>query len=77
MQIILSNRAVKAITQLNEPDKGRIKNAIAILPHGDVKKLKGYSTAYRLRVGNWRILYDNIDGRIEITDILTRGSAYK
>ena len=76
VQIIYSKQAVKAIDRINNPLKKHLKEAIEKLPLGDVKKLKGYSNSYRLRVGDYRILYD-LTERIEITDILPRGSAYK
>ena len=76
MQIEYSKRAVKAISKINNPFKKNIKEAIEKLPSGDVRKLKGYSNAYRLRVGRYRILFD-MNGKIEITDILPRGEACK
>ena len=77
MQIILSTQAAKTLAKVGEPTKSKIKTAISKLPAGDVKKLKGQSNAYRLRIGNWRILYDKTSNKIEITAILTRGFAYK
>ena len=47
--------------------------AIEKLPIGDVKKLHGLN-GYRLRVGNFRILFDR-DGNI--IDIDNRGQIYK
>jgi len=76
MKTIFSKRAVKALNKINNPFKQNIKEAIEKLPAGDVKKLQGYKNAYRLRVGDYRILYD-ISSAIEITDILPRGAAYK
>ena len=76
MQIKYSKQAVKAINRINNPTKQRIKVAIEKLPIGDIKKLQGYSNAYRLRVGEYRILFD-ISENIEITNILPRGEAYK
>ena len=76
MEIIYSKQAAKAISKISNPFKKNIKEAIEKLPAGDVKKLKGYTNAYRLRVGDYRILYDLSDN-IEITDVLPRGSAYK
>ena len=71
-----SKRAVKAINKINNPFKQNIKEAIEKLPAGDVVKLQGYKNAYRLRVGDYRILFD-MDEKIEITDVLPRGEAYK
>ena len=39
----------------------RIINAISQLPSGDVKKLQGNITDYRLRVGNYRIVFSKDD----------------
>ena len=76
LQIQYSKQAVKAISKINNPTKQRIKTAIEKLPAGDIKKLQGYSNAYRVRVGDYRILFD-INENIEITNILPRGEAYK
>jgi len=76
MKIVISKSAKKALEQLDAPTKQRIKKGIYKLPDGDVKKLQGYTNAYRLRIGDYRILYDFSD-KIEITNILPRGSAYK
>ena len=75
MNLIYSKQAVKAINRINNPFKQNIKAAIEKLPSGDVKKLQGYKNAYRLRVGEYRILFD-MSENIEITDVLVRGSAY-
>jgi len=76
MEITYSARAAKAISKISNPFKKNIKEAIEKLPAGDVKKLKGFANTYRLRVGDYRILYD-VNGDIEITDVLPRGAAYK
>jgi len=71
-----SKLAQKIIDRMNSPDKERIEKAIKKLPAGDVRKLKGFTNAYRLRVGDYRILFD-MDSEIIITNILPRGDAYK
>ena len=71
-----SRQAVKAIERISSPDKQRIRDAIDKLPSGDVKKLTGYTNAYRLRVGGHRVLFD-MEDKITITNILPRGEAYK
>ena len=76
MEPMYSKRAAKAISRINNPFKQNIKEAIEKLPSGDVVKLQGYKNAYRLRVGNYRILFD-MDDKIIITNILPRGAAYK
>jgi len=76
MEIIYSNRAAKAISKISNPFKQNIRAAIERLPAGDIRKLQGYKDAYRLCVGDYRILFDMTE-KIEITNILPRGSAYK
>lgn len=76
MEIIYTRQAAKAISKISNPLKKNIKEAIERLPAGDVKKLRGYKSAYRLRVGDYRILF-TLNVKIEITNILSRGSSYK
>ena len=46
--------------------------------HNNVTKLQGRN-GYRLRVGDWRVLYELHDGELVLlmVDVLPRGSAYK
>jgi mRNA interferase RelE/StbE len=77
MNITYLKQAVKAIERLDIPTKQRIKQGIIKLPDGDVKRLKGYTDLYRLRIGDWRVLFTMIADRITVEDILPRGDAYK
>lgn len=67
---------------LNKQDKAqrlRLYKAIYKLPNGtDIKKMKGYNL-YRLRVGDYRILYsiDEVVKIITIENIDNRGDVYK
>ena len=42
-----------------------------------IKKLKGYKTAYRLRIGDYRLGFFIEAGRIEVTRFLHRKEIYK
>lgn len=77
MQIEYKKKAVKYINSCDKPTKQRLKEAIEKLPLGDVKKLSGLETDYRLRVGDLRILFSFENDTITINDILPRGQAYK
>ena len=77
MEIKYTKDAVKQINAMDKPTKERIKTAIDTLPKGDIKKLKGYTTKYRLRVGTYRIIYDVQDNTLIIGAVLPRGDAYK
>lgn len=80
MNTILSPKAAKYLKRLNEPDKSRIIKALKKLelepPQGDIRNLVG-KDGYRLRVGNYRALFDIVDNTVIIYSIDPRGQAYK
>jgi len=80
MQVVLSPSSAKILERLNEPMKSRIVKALQKLaqepPQGDIKSLSGQD-GYRLRVGNYRILFGILDNTIIITNIGTRGQIYQ
>lgn len=43
----------------------------------DIKKLQGYKTFYRIRIGDYRIGMDHEKPKIVVMTILQRGSIYK
>lgn len=73
MQIVYERQAVKYIEGLDKPMKRRIKLAIEGLPLGDVKKLQGSVNDYRLRVGNFRVLFSVQCDIIIVKAVLPRG----
>ena len=77
MRITLTKTAQKQIKSLDKIIRNRIKRAILELPIGDIGKLQGYESKYRLRVGDYRVIYDQIGCDIEIRTVLPRGGAYK
>lgn len=78
MNITYSKKAVKAINSMDKPTKARIRSGITGIPSGDIKPLKGSPGSYRLRVGDWRILYSyQDDNTILIEKIAPRGGVYK
>jgi mRNA interferase RelE/StbE len=50
--------------------------AIEKLPKGDVKRLQG-RPEYRLRIGDWRVIFEMDATTITITLIASRGDVYK
>jgi mRNA interferase RelE/StbE len=50
----------------------RLRNDLA----GDVKRLKAFVPNYRLRVGDWRVLFEVDSQRIIVHDIKHRSQAY-
>lgn len=54
--------AARQIRKLNKTVQARLKTQIAMLsenprPHGS-KKLKGFENSYRIRVGDYRVIYE-------------------
>ena len=80
MNVVVSPRAAKFLKRLNEPQKGRIIKALEQLakelPEGDIKSLVGRD-GYRLRVGDYRVLFDIIENEIAVHEIEFRGQIYK
>ncbi|MGN0605826.1 MAG: type II toxin-antitoxin system RelE/ParE family toxin [Oscillospiraceae bacterium] len=76
MEIKLSKSFQKSFKTLDKPTKQRVKNSIEKLPLGDIKRLQGYSAMYRLRIGNYRVIFEMNNDIIYIKDILPRGQAY-
>ena len=73
--VTLMPRAMKALEKINEPYYSNLKSAIFSLaenprPNG-YRKLKG-RPGYRLRVADYRIIYDIIDNDL-IVNVITIG----
>lgn len=78
MDIEYSKRAIKDLKTLNEPIKSRIRSAIEKLPEGDIKNIVGKPNYRRLRVGDYRIIFEVIAPEwIIIRGVALRGQAYK
>jgi len=80
MRVELNNTAKKQYKKLNEPYKSRIAAALDKLelepPKGDIKKLQGRD-GYRVVVGDYRIIFDIEEDRIDVFKIAPRGQVYK
>jgi len=72
-----SKQAAKFLDSQNGDAYSRITSAIGKLPKGDVKKLKGTKNRYRLRVGDYRIIFARTGELIFIENIDNRGQVYK
>ena len=78
MYIVYSKAAVKTIAAMDRKTKQRIKEAVENIPGGDIKPLRGSSTLYRLRIGNWRIVFSYPNSETVLIDrIAPRGDVYK
>lgn len=76
MEIYYSKRAEKFLKKQDSVTRNRIRTAIHNLPAGDVKKLHGVNS-YRLRVGDYRVIFDKDGNILYIERIDNRGQIYK
>lgn len=76
MEIRYSKQAAKFLLKQPKHTQQRIITAINKLPSGDVKKMQGESL-YRLRVGDFRILFSKTGEILMIEKIGNRGEVYK
>ena len=79
MKFDFSNDAMKEIGKLDANTAGRIFKGVMGLPDkGDIKPLGGnHAGQFRLRVGDWRIIYTVANNTVLVGHILPRGDAYK
>ena len=78
-QIKIEKDAQKFLKKLPRPDETRVLKAIAKLPdEEDRKQLKGHPGFFRLRVGNYRIIYTVDNGQliVRVVDAGNRGQIY-
>jgi len=80
MKIDIRKSAIKDLKNISEPFKSNIHNKILDLKDfpniSNIKKLTNFEPSYRLRVGNYRILFDIYDDIIIIGRVVHRQSAY-
>lgn len=82
-QVLLSTPAQKQFMDLNHEMKRRVKKALhrlAEFGYGDIRKLKGIKgreDLFRLRVGDYRIVYKDVTDGIYVIQIFHRGKGYE
>ena len=79
-QIEFKPRAIKDCKSINKKELQLIFSKIEILSdnlQGDVKKLTNYSPEYRLRVSDYRILFETENDKVIIYRIMHRKEAYR
>lgn len=83
LKIRYSKLAIKGLSRIPAKARNAIRTKIDLLaenpqrPDLDVKKLKGGSGRFRMRVGTYRVLFTEDGIILEIHDIGPRGSIYR
>ncbi len=85
--IFISKKAADSLRKLSEKQQERIREKINYLSaHSttfqrdvflDIVKLKGFDNLYRLRTGDYRIIFKYENGLIIIANIFDRKDAYR
>ena len=79
-KIVMERKALKFIKKQSPAEQKRLLSAIYLLPDmGDRKRLKAAAELYRLRVGDYRIVYTLDHGQLVVfvIDAGPRGDIYK
>jgi mRNA interferase RelE/StbE len=78
-KIVFEKKAARFFDNQTKDQQKRLAASISNLPKGDTKQLKGYKDFYRLRVGEYRVIYTIIqdDLIIAILSIGKRGDVYQ
>lgn len=81
-EYVIRKKAMKFIQKQERSQQIRILRAVYLLPQGSVKKMQGFTDLYRLRVGDYRILFEmnqktDTITLITVTDADNRGQIYK
>ena len=78
-KIIYSEPAREDLDHLQPKYAAQVVKKIRLLEnglHGDIKRLRGHDVSYRLRMGNFRILFDVNGSVIIIQRVKDRKEAY-
>lgn len=82
-RIFLDSHAIREFQDIPEPDHTYIHEKLqrlkeGFLPDLDIRKLKGYKNTYRLRVGDYRVIFELNPGyEFIIIGIRPRKAAYR
>lgn len=77
--LVILEDARRALLDMSPEVARRIVRKIERLRHdlaGDVKRLKAMAPNYRLRVGDWRVLFDVNRATITVHEVKHRSEAY-
>ena len=67
------------LSRVNFRQASRISDAVELMghsEHGDLKKLRGTEKRWRLRVGDWRVIFDRDGSNVDVIEVTNRRDAY-
>ena len=85
--VLLSESALRFLHRIDNNTAERIKNGMKELiedpfqsrPKADIKQLVGSHdpVLFRLRIGDYRVIYAIIENKVKVSEIIIRGKGYK
>jgi mRNA interferase RelE/StbE len=78
--IELKDRAIKDLKSMPKQDAQRIVQKIKVLENGlsgDIKRLTNFTPEYRMRIGDYRVLFEVDEPVITVYRIKHRKEAYR
>ena len=79
-EIELKPKAIKDLDSLQKKEAQRIVERIRRMENnldGDVKRLTNFTPEYRLRVGDFRVLFEVAGTQVTVYRVLNRRDAYR
>jgi mRNA interferase RelE/StbE len=82
-KVLISEKSAKQINKFPDKDQDFVLNTLALLEKGernlDIKKIQGENNLFRIRKGNYRILFEinKINDTFEILEVATREKSYR
>ena len=80
LPVRLTNRAQRDLRRVGPAVAGQVVEALerfADTGHGDVKKLRGVESEWRLRVSEWRVRFTIGEETLIVLRVLSRGKVYQ
>ena len=81
MIVKIDDKAIKDLSKIHKVDARKIFSKIEVLEKfpqvPNLKKLTNFEPPYRLRVGNYRVLFDIEDNTLTIYKVKHRKESYK
>jgi mRNA interferase RelE/StbE len=79
MKVELKPRAIKDLRSLPKEEAARIAAKVGELEQGltgDIKRLTNFTPEYRLRIGNYRVLFEVEEGTVVVYRVMHRRHVY-
>jgi mRNA interferase RelE/StbE len=79
MKVALKPRAIKDLQSIHKKDAARVATRLGELEgglSGDIKRLTNFTPEYRLRVGDYRVLFEVEDDTIVVYRVMHRKHVY-